>query len=57
MNWLIYCGRVKSKLVRFPEEGCYTEEQLLNYKLECPCCRQEFVWKEAVLEVDGRDGV
>ena len=52
MNWLIYCGRIKSKLVRSPVEGCYTEEQLLNYKLECPCCRQEFVWKEAVKEVD-----
>lgn len=50
VNWLIYRGRAKSKLQRYPEHNRYTDAQLLNYKLECPCCRQEFVWKEAVDE-------
>jgi len=40
-QWLVALGRTKSKMQRFPEDP--TEAQLLNYQLECPCCRQEFI--------------
>lgn len=40
-HWLVSLGRTKSKMLRFSEEP--TEAQLLNYELECPCCRQEFI--------------
>lgn len=40
-QWLVSLGRTKSKMLRFSEEP--TEAQLLNYELECPCCRQEFI--------------
>ena len=51
MNWLVYLGRTKSKLQRYPERNNFTDAQLLNYTLECPCCRQDFIWKEAVAEI------
>ena len=41
VSWLVSLGRTKSKQVRFSEEP--TEAQLLNYQLECPCCRQAFI--------------
>ncbi|KAL7550833.1 hypothetical protein ACHAWF_017817 [Thalassiosira exigua] len=41
VNWLVTLGRTKSKMQRFAEDP--TEFQLLNYRLECPCCRQSFV--------------
>lgn len=41
VQWLVSLGRTKSKMQRFGEDP--TEAQLLNYKLECPCCRQEFI--------------
>jgi hypothetical protein len=41
VEWLVSLGRTKSKQVRFFEEP--TEAQLLNYQLECPCCRQAFI--------------
>lgn len=41
VEWLVSLGQTKSKNVRFPEEP--TEEQLFNYQLECPCCRQSFI--------------
>lgn len=50
VNWLIHQGRIKSKMLRV--ESSLTDMQLLNYKLECPCCRQDFVWKDAVAEID-----
>jgi hypothetical protein len=53
LNWLIYLGRIKSKMPRYLEN--LTDEQLLKYKLECPCCRQDFIWKEALAEVHGSE--
>ena len=41
VQWLISLGRTKSKMHRFTDDP--SEAQLLNYQLECPCCRQEFV--------------
>lgn len=41
VQWLVSLGRTKSKKQRFADNP--TEAQLLNYELECPCCRQEFV--------------
>ena len=41
IHWLVSLGRTKSKMLRFSEEP--TEAQLLNYELECPCCRQDFI--------------
>ena len=41
VSWLVSLGRTKSKQVRFSEQP--TEAQLLNYQLECPCCRQAFI--------------
>jgi len=41
VEWLVSLGRTKSKMKRFSEDP--TEAQLLNYELECPCCRQEFI--------------
>lgn len=52
VNWLVYLGRTKSKLRIHSDQNVLTDAQLLNYRLECPCCRQEFVWKEAVEELD-----
>mmetsp|Transcript_17452 Transcript_17452/g.36573 ORF Transcript_17452/g.36573 Transcript_17452/m.36573 type:complete len:331 (+) Transcript_17452:274-1266(+) len=40
-QWLVSLGRTKSNRQRFGED--LTEAQLLNYELECPCCRQEFI--------------
>lgn len=54
VNWLLALGRTKSKMQRFSESP--TETQLLNYALECPCCRQEFVSRSALLE-DGDEHV
>ncbi|KAL7538065.1 hypothetical protein ACHAXR_009682 [Thalassiosira sp. AJA248-18] len=44
VQWLVSLGRTKSKNHRFSVEP--TEAQLLNYQLECPCCRQEFISRE-----------
>jgi hypothetical protein len=55
VNWLVYLGRTKSKLLRHQDQNTLTDAQLLNYKLQCPCCRQEFVWKEAVEELDSSE--
>jgi len=41
VEWLVSLGRTKSKNKRFTDEP--TEAQLLNYQLECPCCRQGFL--------------
>jgi hypothetical protein len=48
VNWLISLGRTKSKMQRFSENP--SEAQLLNYGLECPCCRGDFISKEARAE-------
>ena len=54
VNWLLALGRTKSKMQRFSES--LTESQLLNYALECPCCRQDFVSISALME-DGDEHV
>ncbi|KAL9181079.1 hypothetical protein ACHAXT_009884 [Thalassiosira profunda] len=41
VQWLVSLGRTKAKRQRFSDDP--TEAQLLNYELECPCCRQEFI--------------
>jgi len=41
VEWLVSLGRTKSKNVQFAEEP--TDDQLFNYQLECPCCRQNFI--------------
>ena len=43
-NWLVSLGRTKSKQQRFAPEP--TVAQLFNYELECPCCRQEFLYRK-----------
>jgi hypothetical protein len=54
IHWLVSLGRTKSKMTRFSEEP--TEAQLLNYELECPCCRQEFVVSNNTMEWGGGGG-
>jgi hypothetical protein len=46
VEWLVSLGRTKSKNKRFTDEP--TESQLLNYQLECPCCRQDFISTKAI---------
>lgn len=46
VEWLVSLGRTKSKNKRFTVEP--TEAQLLNYQLECPCCRQDFISTKAI---------
>ena len=43
VEWLISLGKAKSKNVRYTDRP--TESELLNFELECPCCRQAFVTK------------
>ena len=43
VEWLISLGKAKSKNVRFSDSP--TESELLDFDLECPCCRQAFVTK------------
>jgi hypothetical protein len=45
VQWLVSSGRTKSKRQWFPENP--SEKRLMCYELECPCCRQEFISKEA----------
>lgn len=41
VQWLVAVGRRKSSMQRFPITP--SEKKLMNYQLECPCCRQEFI--------------
>jgi len=41
VEWLAALGRRKSPLEQF--RPIPNEEELINYPLECPCCRQEFI--------------
>ena len=45
VQWLVSSGRTKSKRQWFPENP--SEKRLMCYELECPCCRQEFISKDA----------
>ena len=44
IQWLVTLGRKRSSMQRFPDDP--TEKELLNYDLECPCCRQDFILKK-----------
>ncbi|KAL3795141.1 hypothetical protein HJC23_007369 [Cyclotella cryptica] len=48
VQWLVSSGRTKSKRQWFPDNP--SERRLMCYELECPCCRQEFISKEARAE-------
>lgn len=43
-QWLVALGKKKSSMQRFPDSP--SEKKLLNYNLECPCCRQDFIVRE-----------
>lgn len=45
LEWLVALGRRRSKMKRFPNTP--SEKRLLNYELECPCCRQDFIVKSS----------
>ena len=44
-QWLVTLGRRGSKMQRFPDTP--SEKKLLNYDLECPCCRQAYIVKSS----------
>lgn len=48
LKWLISLGRKRSKRQRFPLHP--SEKRLLDFELACPCCRQEFISKNLVLD-------
>lgn len=52
VTWLNTLGRKSPKYQRFSDDPSVL--QLLNYKLECPCCRQDFI-SGLVFEVDYGD--
>ncbi|KAL7451552.1 hypothetical protein ACHAWC_003378 [Mediolabrus comicus] len=52
-NWLEASGKRASKKQRFSENP--TRRQVLNFSMECPCCRQAFVDKTVDLKV-GSEG-
>ena len=41
IEWFVANGRKQSSMQRFPDNP--SKEKLLNYQLDCPCCRQSFV--------------
>ena len=41
ISWFVANGRKQSSMQRFPDNP--SKEKLLNYQLDCPCCRQSFV--------------
>jgi len=41
ISWFVTNGRKQSSMQRFPDNP--SKEKLLNYQLDCPCCRQSFV--------------
>ena len=43
-QWLVALGKKNSSMRRFPDSP--SEEKLLNYNLECPCCRQDFIVRD-----------
>lgn len=55
VQWLVSSGRTKSKRRWFPENP--SEKRLMCYELECPCCRQEFISKEAKAESSAEENV
>lgn len=47
-KWLVSLGRRKSKMRRFTRTP--GEKRLLDYQLECPCCRQEFIAGNCIVD-------
>ena len=41
ISWFVANGRKQSSMQRFSDNP--SKEKLLNYQLDCPCCRQSFV--------------
>lgn len=48
IKWLNTLGRKMTKYHRFGDDPSVL--QLLNYKLECPCCRQDFISRSALVD-------
>lgn len=44
LTWFVSLGKQNSKMKRFPTQ--MTAQNLIKYKLECPCCRQVFLEPE-----------
>ncbi|KAL7533876.1 hypothetical protein ACHAXR_005503 [Thalassiosira sp. AJA248-18] len=53
VKWLNTLGRKLSKYQRFSENPSAT--QLLNYRLQCPCCRQDFISKLVLVDEEYGD--
>jgi len=53
-TWLKSLGKRVCKQQRFSENP--TVKQVLNFSLECPCCRQSFIDKSVVVSVGGGGG-
>ena len=50
-QWLQTLGQKTCKYQRFTDAP--TVGMVLNYGLECPCCRQDFILKDLAIEDDG----
>ncbi|KAL3767397.1 hypothetical protein ACHAW5_007657 [Stephanodiscus triporus] len=50
LKWLVALGRKRSKRKRFPENP--SEKKLLDYDLTCPCCRQDFISRNEIIEAE-----
>lgn len=48
LQWLVSLGRKRSKRQSFPRNP--TDKKLLDFDLNCPCCRQDFISKTMVLK-------
>jgi len=51
LQWLKASGKRASKQQRFSETP--SVEQVMNFAMECPCCRQSFIDKSVDVGVDG----
>jgi len=50
LKWLVALGRKRSKRKCFSENP--SEKKLLDFDLTCPCCRQDFISRNLILEVE-----
>jgi len=55
-DWLVSLGWMKLKEQKV-HESLMDEQKLLNYDLDCPCCRQHFIDKSLFVDVGGEDNV
>jgi len=51
LQWLKASGKRACKEQRFSETP--SVEQVMNFAIECPCCRQAFIDKSVFVDVDG----